>query len=154
MDQEIAQVAQALTNFLSPALPHLLDVGKKVAVDAGKQVTSAALAQAKALWTRLGPAVEERPAAAEAAADVAATPEDADAQASLRLQLKKILAGDEELAKDVIRLLRDAPEATAYGATVHGNAVIAQGPGAVAAGSVAVSGDVHGDVVAGNRRES
>lgn len=149
MEFEITQLAQTLTHFLSPALPHLLDVGKKVAEDAGKKLTAAAVEKAKALWSRLGSAVRGRPAAAEAAADVAAAPHDEDARAAFRLQLRKILAEDEDLAKELAGMLAEWGGSAGYHAEVGRDGVIAQGPGAVAGGSVAVSGDVRGDVVVG-----
>lgn len=151
MDQEIAQLTQSLTNYLSPFLPYLVDAGKKAAEAAGKQVAAEALAKAKALWGKLASAVRRRPAAAEAAADVARNPADADARAALRLQLKKILAEDPELARSVGQLLAQAD----YRAQVIGGGAVAQGPGAVAGGQVAVGRDLHGDVVLGHgKRET
>jgi hypothetical protein len=61
--------------------------------------------QAKALWEKLRPKMEARPAALEAAADAAAHPDDEDALAALRLQLKKLLAEDQALAQELARLL-------------------------------------------------
>ncbi len=151
---DIPLLAQALTIFLTPALPYLLKAGEEAGKEAAKKIGGDAWGKAKELWGKLQPAVEAKPAAAEAAQDAAADPEDADAEGALRLQLKKILGADENLAQAVKRLLDEAGP-TSYRAEVHGDGAIAQGPGAVAAGSggIAVGGDVQGSVVVtGERR--
>jgi hypothetical protein len=145
MDQEIAQLTQSLTAYLSPFLPYLVDAGKQAAEAAGKEIAGEALAKAKTLWGKLAAAVRRRPAAAEAVDDVARHPADADAQAALRVQLRKILSEDEDLARTVARLLAD----TGHRAQVIGGGAVAQGPGAVAAGEVAVGRDLHGNVTIG-----
>jgi Flp pilus assembly protein TadD len=97
------------------------------------------------------PKVEEKEAAREAAADVAASPDDADARVALRRQLRKILESDGSLAAEVAKLLDEAGAGPRYHAELHGSGAIAQGRGAVAAGQggVAVGGDVSGSVIVG-----
>ncbi len=131
-------------------MPYLLLAGKKASEEAGKKLGVGAWDKAKQIWGRLGGAVDKEPMAAGAAQEAAAHPEDADAQAALRLQLRKILEQDEALAGEVSTLLADGRQA-AWHAEVHGDGAVAQGPGAVAAGKggVAVGGDVQGDVVVG-----
>jgi len=98
-------LAQNVVHFLTPFLPYLLQVGKKAGGKAieeiGKEFGAEAAKKAKALWhkLRVNKNVEE------AAQDVAAMPDDPDAQAALRLQLKKLLKADELLAKDTVRLM-------------------------------------------------
>lgn len=152
MDQELAQLTQSLTTYLSPFLPYLVDAGKQAAEAAGKEIAAEALAKAKTLWGKLAAAVRRRPAAAEAAADVARNPDDDDARAALRVQLRKILGDDEELARTIARLLAE----TGHRAQVVGGGAVAQGAGAVAGGQVAVGRDLHGDVVigGGGRKDS
>ena len=101
--------------FLTPLLPYLLKASEKATEEAGKKLGSEAWEQAKALWGKLCPKVKAKPAAQEAIADVAANPQDEDALAALRLQLKKILGEDPALAAEVACLLE---EAKAVGATV------------------------------------
>jgi len=78
--------------------------------------------------------VEARSAALEAAQDAAAHPDDEDALAALRLQLKKLLAEDDSLAQELARLLEQARTA--------GQTVIASGDR-----SVAIGGNVSGSVI-------
>jgi hypothetical protein len=95
-----------LTAFLVPFLPALLNLGAKAATGAatkagetaGTKLTENALNKAQAIWEKLHPKVQAKAAAKEAAADVASTPDDADAQAAFRLQLKKLLDSDPDLA--------------------------------------------------------
>lgn len=78
--------------------------------------------------------MEEKPAAAEAAQDVAKAPEDADAQAVLRVQLRKILEADSSLAAEIAQMLEAAGSKTSFHAEVHGSGAVAQGQGNVVAG--------------------
>lgn len=133
------QSIHQLTAFLAPFLPYLLKAGEKAAEEAGKKLGEAAWGRAKALWGKLRPKVESRPAAREAVQDLAAAPEDADAQAALRLQLKKLLTEDPALAAEITRLWQEAQAA--------GVAVIAGGTR-----SVAIGGSVTGStIVTGDR---
>jgi len=80
--------------FLAPFLPYLLKgvklAGQEAANKLGEKAGEQGFEQAKALWERLRPKVEARPAVLEAAQD-AAHPDDEDALAALRLQLKNCL---------------------------------------------------------------
>jgi hypothetical protein len=147
---DIALLADALTEMLAPALPHLVRGGRELVAQAGEEVATGAWERLKGLWERLRPKVEAKPAAAEAAEDVARAPEDGDAKASLRNQLKKLLAEDEAFAAEIAGLL-EGLKGDSYKASVQGSGAVAQGPGAVAAGAggVAVGRDVQGDVVLG-----
>jgi len=127
-----------LVAFLAPFLPHLLRLGEKVAEEAGKKLGAAAWELAKALWERLRPKVEARPAAQEAVQDVAASPGDEDARATLRQQLKKLLAEDEALAAELARLWESRP-AGATTVTATGERSVAIG------GSVSDSTIITGD---------
>ena len=128
------EIARQIVPFLAPFLPYLLKAGEKAAEEAGRKLGAAAWEQAQALWARLRPKVEARPAAQEAVADVAAHPQDEDALAALRLQLRKLLEEDAALREEVARLWQ---EARAAGLTVA----------AVGPRSVAIGGDVSGSVI-------
>jgi hypothetical protein len=124
-----------LVTILAPALPFLQRVGEEVAAEAGRVLGADAWERARRLWDRLAGAVTERPAAREAAADVAAAPQDADAVAAFRHQLRKLLEADPELARDVESLLAGARTVTAgtRGVAVGGDvasSVIVTGDGA------------------------
>jgi hypothetical protein len=110
-----------LTAFLAPFLPTLMKLGSKtlegMATKAGEttgtQLTEQAFNKATAIWEKLFPKVEAKEAAKEAAEDVANSPTDEDAQAALRLQLKKILEADPALAQAIDRIMQaDAPDGT------------------------------------------
>jgi hypothetical protein len=129
-----AQLAQ----FLAPFLPYLLKglklAGQEAARKLGEKAGEQGFEQAKTLWEKLRPKVEAKPAALEAAQDAAAHPDDEDALAALRLQLKKLLAEDQALAQELTRLLEQARPA--------GQTVIASGER-----SVDIGGDVSGSVI-------
>jgi hypothetical protein len=132
----------ALVQLLSPFLPRLLGKASEVGAKVGGAAVDAAWEHARRIWDKLRPAIEAKPAATEAAADVAAAPDDADAQAALRLQLKKLLADDPALATQLGSLLEQA----------RGAGVVATGKGGVAAGEIkaqtggVAAGIIHGGV--------
>ena len=99
---------------------------------------------ARAVWQRLQPSLEAKPSAREALNDCWEQPDDADLQASLRVQLKKILV-DVELAADLARLLAEMDVEKAYSAQANAQGVIAQDR-SVAAHMVAVGQNIHGNV--------
>jgi hypothetical protein len=98
---DIAALALSLTTLLGPFLPYLIHAGEQVAQEAGRKFGSEAWAAAKDLWASLAPKVDAKPAAHEAAHDLAQQPDDQDAQAAFRLQLKKLLAEDESFARKI-----------------------------------------------------
>nr|MBD2215371.1 hypothetical protein [Nostoc linckia FACHB-104] len=67
--------------------------------------------KAKAIWAKLLPKVEAKEAAKEAAADVAQNPDDEDLQASLRVQIKKILDSDTALAEEIAKIWQETKSA-------------------------------------------
>jgi hypothetical protein len=106
-----------LTAFLSPFLPTLLKLGGKAVEKATESASAkfgeAAFKKAEAVWAKLSPKVEATETAKAAAIDVAQSPEDEDMQGALRVQLKKLLAQDEELFKAIEQILAaDAPDGT------------------------------------------
>ena len=95
-----------LTKFLAPFLPFLMNVGNKVFDGAVAKAGEDAWDKAKAVWAKLQPKVETKPAALEAAADVAKAPDDEDLRVALRVQLKKLLEQDELLAQEIARIMQ------------------------------------------------
>lgn len=123
-----ATLPSNLVVFLLPFLPYLLKAGEKAAEEAGKKLGADAWEWAKTLWGKLRPNVEAKPSVREAVEDAAAAPDDADAQAALRLQLRKLFADDEALATEMAQLWAKA--------TANGVTIIAAGKRSVAAQNI------------------
>lgn len=149
---DLKLLADTLTIVLAPALPFLVSGGQEVVRQAGKKLSEEGLELAKKLWGKLWPKVEASPQAKGAAEAVAGAPDEEDARAGLRFQLREILKADPGLASELDALLAAAGPRPTYQATVHGSGAIAQGPGAVAAGAggTAVGRDVQGDLIIGS----
>ncbi len=125
---DVTVLSNELVAVLVPFLPYLLQIGKKTAEAAGQEFGAEAWEHARGLWARLRGKVEERPAALEAVRDAAEAPDDDDARAALRLQLRKLLAGDEALVGDLRRLLDERPGAgSSMTVTARGERSIAVG---------------------------
>ena len=133
---DVIQLAKDLTPLLAPLLPYLVKAGEGAAEKAGENLLEAANDKAKALARRLWPALAAKPAALAAAQEVIAAPADEDAQAALRLQLKKLLSEDAALAQEVAQLWA---EAQAAGVQVSGDRNVTIG-GSVS-GSTIITGD-------------
>jgi hypothetical protein len=131
---DVTTISSELVACLTPFLPALIRLGEATAEEAGRSLGEEAWEHAKLLWDRLRGKLEQRPAAIETVRDVAEAPDDEDARGALRLQLRKLLAGDEALSEEVRRLLAERPDATASSATV-----IASGERAIAVGHDVVS---------------
>jgi hypothetical protein len=123
----------ALTSFLAPLLPYVVQAGQKVAGKAADVIGEEAANYAEKLWQRLRPGVESKPAAKVAVEKVAKSPEDKDALDALRIQLEQLLAEDEALAADLTKI---------WGQAKAANVVTASGER-----SVAVGGDVSGSTI-------
>ena len=97
-----------LVKILAPCLPFLMTVGNKAAEGASQKVGEDIWNKAKAIWGKLQPKVKAKEAAQEAAGDVAKNPEDEDSQVALRVQLKKILEANPELAEEITKILEES----------------------------------------------
>lgn len=106
---DITVLAQSVTALLAPALPFLVKAGKQVGTGALEKMGADAWERAKAVWEKLRPRLEAKPAAQEAIAEVVNSPSDEDAQASLRLQIKKLLKEDKELAAELSQAFANPP---------------------------------------------
>ena len=124
----VAPLAGQVVAVLAPFLPHLVTAGQKVAEGVGAELGEHGDDLARALWERLGPKVEAKPAAQEAVQDAAANPKDADAQAALRVQVRKLLNDDPALVEELTRVLEQAQPAGSV------TTVTASGAGSIAAG--------------------
>ncbi|MEH2365174.1 CHAT domain-containing protein [Nostoc sp.] len=104
-----------LVKFLAPCLPFLLNVGNKAVEGASQKLGEDVWRKATVVWGKLQPKVEGKPAALEAATDVAKSPEDEDLQVALRVQLKKLLEYDELLAQKITQIMQENAESNKGG---------------------------------------
>ena len=135
---DIGALASSVTTALVPLLPYLLKAGEKAAEETGKAAANQSLEWGKSLWSKLKSKVEAKPAALEAAQDVAHAPENPDLQAALRVQLQKLLAEDQSLAEEVSRWLE---QGKAAGITVTASGERSTAIGGDVKGSTIVTGD-------------
>lgn len=144
---DLTNLSGSLLGVLGPTLPYLLEIGGATWDKAKEALGDKAVELAQAAWGKLRGKVEEKPAAREAAQDLAERPGDARAEGAFSLQLEKILAAEPTLAAELARLLEAAGERTWNQAYVQGDGAIAQNGGVAAGkGGVAVGGDLHGGV--------
>jgi hypothetical protein len=129
VNMDVTILANELVEVLAPFLPFLTQFTRETAERAGREFGAEAWEHARLLWDRLAGRLEERPAAAETVRDAAEAPDDDDARAALRLQIRKLLADDGELANELRRLLDERPGAAESSVTV-----IASGERSIAVG--------------------
>jgi hypothetical protein len=128
----------ALASFLAPFMRYLLKAGEPLAEEAARKINEKAWVYAKALWARLRPKVDQEPTARAAAEDLADDPDDEDRLAALRVQLKKLLAADPALAKEMTSVWEQA-EAEKVVVSVIGDRSV--GIGGSVSGSTIITGD-------------
>lgn len=120
----LVEQAAAITTQLKPALPTLLGyVTGGIATGALQRAGEDLYNHTREIWTRLH---GKRPQFDEAAEELAQNPDDADAEASFRYQLRKLLEENQGLAADLQKLLPVQPSST----TVVGNRNITVAGGA------------------------
>jgi hypothetical protein len=126
MDTSIATLAHDATIMLTPVLPYLLKAGDKAAEKAGEKIGEGVWTQAQSLWRKLLPKLSSSPGGLEAAKDLVEMPDDSDAQATMRLQLKKLLSEDAELAQEISNALAQSSEIRATIINASNNSVAAK----------------------------
>lgn len=137
---DVNALAQTVTALLAPALPILVKIGDGALSKIGSDISD----QTKTLWVKLRPSLQAKASAQEAMADVVNAPNDEDAQASLRQQIKKILKEDTELAAEI---------AQAFSTTSTASATVSQRDGGIyVGGNASFGGDVAGrDLTKGDK---
>ena len=148
---DISSLAHDVTNYLVPVLPYLVKVGEGAATETGKKLLGGAWDSTKSLWDRVWTKAETKPAALEAAQDLAATPSDPDLQGAWRTQLKKLLNDDPNFATEIEQLFNKAREVGGSQVTAtHGSVAF----GDNASGNIAITGGVIGNVSLSDKQNS
>ncbi len=102
----IPGIVKELVLLISPALPYLVPAGEEMLKKVGGNLGTAISQNAIKVWTLLNSEIVLKPPALEEALkDVSKNPEDEDAQASLRLQLKKLLESNPELTQKLSEMM-------------------------------------------------
>lgn len=111
---DAAALAKIVTSLLTPAIPYLLTGGEKAWGEASKKIGTDTWEWAKTIWTKLvsrskskSGETEKNTEIVKAATEVAKNPSDEDAQAALRLQIKKLLTDDPELGLEIEKALNE-----------------------------------------------
>jgi hypothetical protein len=133
---DTAELAKQVGVFLGPYLPFLMAGGTAALQEAAEKIGKGTVEQVERLWDKLWPRLGSRPAGAEAARDAAKAPDDEEAQTVLRVQLRKLLTEEPELAAEVEQLLEEAKRPGAVAATERGVSI-----GGDASGNVIITGD-------------
>ncbi len=131
-----------LSQFLAPLLPYLLkggmELAKSAAGELGKKLSADSWDGLKRLAEKIQQKAKAKPALQEALTDAQNAPDDEDAIAALRLQLRKLLSEDQALAAEIARLW---DEAEAAGVTVTASGDRAVAIGGDVSGSTIITGD-------------
>ncbi|MEG4997121.1 hypothetical protein [Microcoleus sp. B4-D4] len=113
-------LANMVTSLLVPAIPYLLKGGEQAWGEASKKIGTDTWEWAKTIWMKLvsrskskSNGEETTTEIAKAATEVANNPSDADAQAALRFQIKKLLMDDPELSLEIAKALDEAKASSA-----------------------------------------
>ncbi len=123
MDVDVTTLAAGAVAALVPALPMLVDVGKGAAGEIGKRTVGKVSDAALGIWHLLRPKVDASPVLAEAVTDLAQSPDDEDAQAALRVQIRKALTADPELAAQLQRVMENSQTSVTQTVVGSGNVV-------------------------------
>ncbi|MCS6969634.1 MAG: hypothetical protein NZ552_01270 [Planctomycetes bacterium] len=141
---DLSQIAQTLASMLPYLLQGGIELAKSAAAQLGKQLSTDAWDGLKGLAEKIRARAEAKPALQEALTDAQAAPDDEDARAALRYQLKKLLQEDAELRQQLEQLLQPDADPWAKGATgiIATDRSIVIGPNA--SGNVANTGIITG----------
>jgi hypothetical protein len=135
-----ATLAASATSFLAP---YLLKAGQALAGQAVEHLPEGV----GKVWGYVLEKFQGKPAAEEAANDLASHADDEDSQAAFRRQLKKLLE-DPAVVAELSALLTKGKES--MGMNVQSGAVATGGGVAAGQGGIAVGGSVGGNIVMGN----
>ncbi len=93
------EAAQPIAQALAPLLPYLVTGGDEAVREATRRFGGAVIERARGLWDRVRGSAPEPERLDAAAADAAAAPQDPDALAALRLQVRRALEAAPHMAQ-------------------------------------------------------
>ncbi|MFG3662404.1 hypothetical protein [Streptomyces sp. NPDC047706] len=132
MAVDVAQLVEQSWPFVGAAVGAY---GTAVLTRAGDAGATATVSMGQRVLHRLWRRLESRPHLLRAVEGAARDPEDDDAQAALRSEIRRLLREDEELARDLARLLSDAgPAGATYQAIGQGSVVAGVNHGVISTG--------------------
>ncbi len=135
---DVGVLAHSVTMFLLPVLPYLNKPGEKAVEEIGKKIGGEVWEGAKALWAKLFPKIEAKPALLDAVQHAALPSASEDDKTVLRVQIQRLLQEDSALANEVARLLETAQPVGVHVA-VSGHRSV--GIGGSVSGSTIITGD-------------
>lgn len=97
----------ALTTFLTPFLPFLINLGKKSAETAASKVGEDGWNKAKKIWDKLHPAVAAKEDAKVAAEQVATKPDSKARQAVFQEELETLLKENPDLLEAIAQIMKE-----------------------------------------------
>jgi histone deacetylase complex regulatory component SIN3 len=104
---DASSLAKLVVENLAPAIPFLVKAGESATADVIKDIGISAWEKSVSLWSKIKPKFNDNPKLKEAVQEVVDNNLDKDAQAMLRLQLKKILMQDPILLNELSKLVQD-----------------------------------------------
>jgi hypothetical protein len=110
---DIQLIASQTVQWISPFLPYLvkggIEAAKAAAKKLGEKFTEKTWENAETIWGKLKPGLEAKSAAKEAIQDAGKNPQDGDTLAALRVQIKKLIEEDAELAEALKSFIENEP---------------------------------------------
>lgn len=104
---DASSLAKLVVESLAPAIPFFVKAGEAATADIIKDIGVSAWEKSVNLWLKIKPKLNDNPKLKEALQEVIDNNLDNDAQAALRLQLKKILMQDPILFNELSKLVQD-----------------------------------------------
>jgi HEAT repeat protein len=104
----ITQLAEAVSEFLTPFLPYLLEAGAKADAEGRKQLGIEAYELAKAVWAKLHSQLEANPLAQDTIQKLATRSQDESSKTSLEYQVDLTFNDDPALAREISLLWQEA----------------------------------------------
>jgi hypothetical protein len=122
-----ALLAKNITSLIAPIFPDLTKAGESITNAAGGMIGEETWELAKSVWGKLSGRLSESAVSKEAVQTAAENPNDEDAAAALRLQIKRLLLDDGALASELEGELKRANRATSHDpvSKIRGKRVVA-----------------------------